>query len=417
MMILASGRDRAPMSELVLNLFGGFEARTVGDVALSFPTKKTKALLAYLSAHPGKSHSRSNLANLLWGDSGDEHARASLRQTLSYLRKALLPTGRKHLVVQDDLVSIDPATIRVDVATLENLTAEGTPEALERAGDLYRGDFLEGFDLREEEFNDWLGAERARLRELTTEALKELLTHHMASDQLANGLRVANQLLAIDPLQEQAHRTLMHLHLRQGERALALKQYEACRQVLLRELGVEPDDETKRAWKEACAATPSDRNQEGEGQSELPSEGSNGVLQPPAVTASHHPKGRKWARPALVLATMAAVIVVAMVVVVAWLRPWAPDGERASIERMATTLPDKPSIAVLPFLNLSDDPEQDYFSDGITIEIITALTRFRELFVIAWHTTFQYKKTAEDVVAVGQKLGVDYVLEGRSPTH
>ncbi len=412
MMILTSGKDGALMSELILKLLGGFEARAVGKAALSFPTKKTKALLAYLAAHPGKSHSRSDLANLLWGDSGDEQARASLRQTLSYLRKALTPTGREHLVVQDDLVSIDPATIQVDVATLENLTVQGIPEALERAGDLYRGDFLEGFDLREEDFNDWLGVERARLRELATEALKELLTHHMASDQLARALRVANRLLAMDPLQEQVHRTLMRLHLRQGERALALKQYESCRQVLLRELGIEPDDETKRAWKEACAATPSYGNEEGEGQSELPSEGSNGVLELPAVTASHRPKGRKWARSPLILATMSTVIVVAMVVVVAWLRPWAPEVEPTSTERIASPLPDKPSIAVLPFLNLSDDPEREYFSDGITVEIITALTRFRELFVIAWNTTFQYKKTAVDVIAVGQKLGVNYVLEG-----
>jgi DNA-binding SARP family transcriptional activator len=127
------------MPELILKLLGGFEARTVDEATLSFPTKKTKALLAYLAAHPGKSHSRSDLANLLWGNSGDEQARASLRQTLSYLRKALTPTGQEHLVVQDDLVSIDPATLQVDVATLKNLTAQGIPETLDRAGDLYRG--------------------------------------------------------------------------------------------------------------------------------------------------------------------------------------------------------------------------------------------------------------------------------------
>ena len=92
------------MKEMIVRLLGGFEARTAGDATLSFPTKKTKALLAYLSVHPGKSHSRSELAGLPWGDSGGEQARASLRQTLSYLRKALMPTGQEHLVVQDDLV-------------------------------------------------------------------------------------------------------------------------------------------------------------------------------------------------------------------------------------------------------------------------------------------------------------------------
>lgn len=239
------------MSDLNLELLGGFEARTADGTSLSFPTKKTRALLAYLSAHPGKSHSRSEIASLLWGYTADEQARASLRQTLSCLRKALTPTGRKHLVILDDRISIDPATVEVDVAVLESLTAKGTPHTLERAESLYRGEFLAGFDLREEQFNDWLGAERAHLRVRAIEALKELLDHHMASDQPSSGLHVANRLLAIDPLQEQVHRKLMRLHLCQGERALALKQYRICRQVLQRELGIEPADDTKRVFEEA----------------------------------------------------------------------------------------------------------------------------------------------------------------------
>ncbi len=75
-------------------------------------------------------------------------------------------------------------------------------------------------------------------------------------------------------------------------------------------------------------------------------------------------------------------------------------------------LPDKPSIAVLPFDNLSDDPEQAYFSDGITEDIITALSRIRQFFVIARNTTFTYKGQAVDVQAVAKDLGVRYVLEG-----
>jgi adenylate cyclase len=75
-------------------------------------------------------------------------------------------------------------------------------------------------------------------------------------------------------------------------------------------------------------------------------------------------------------------------------------------------LPDKPSIAVLPFQNMSDDPEQDYFADGMVEDIITALSRFGELFVIARNSTFVYKGKAVDVRQVGRELGVRYVLEG-----
>jgi TolB-like protein len=78
----------------------------------------------------------------------------------------------------------------------------------------------------------------------------------------------------------------------------------------------------------------------------------------------------------------------------------------------ALTLPDKPSIAILPFTNLSSDPEQDYFADGIVEDIITALSRFKALFVIARNSSFTYKGRAVDVKQIGRELGVRYVLEG-----
>src|SRR5262245_35282459 len=80
--------------------------------------------------------------------------------------------------------------------------------------------------------------------------------------------------------------------------------------------------------------------------------------------------------------------------------------------RPALALPDKPSIAVLPFANLGGDPKEDYFSDGITADIITELSRFSELFVIARNSSFQYKGKSPDIRQVGRELGVRYVLEG-----
>jgi adenylate cyclase len=76
------------------------------------------------------------------------------------------------------------------------------------------------------------------------------------------------------------------------------------------------------------------------------------------------------------------------------------------------TLPDRPSIAVLPFQNISADPEQEYFADGMADEIITALSRFPSLFVIARNSSFTYKGRAVDVKQVARELGVRYVLEG-----
>jgi TolB-like protein/rhodanese-related sulfurtransferase len=108
---------------------------------------------------------------------------------------------------------------------------------------------------------------------------------------------------------------------------------------------------------------------------------------------------------------VAAVVIIA-VIVLGWFRPWGPQEEPASPERMAFVLPDQPSIAVLPFTNMSSDPEQEYFADGMTEDLITDLSKLSGLFVIARNSTFTYKGKAVKIGQVAEELGVRYVLEG-----
>jgi TolB-like protein/class 3 adenylate cyclase len=89
-----------------------------------------------------------------------------------------------------------------------------------------------------------------------------------------------------------------------------------------------------------------------------------------------------------------------------------PSGASEGTSDVPLTIPDKPSIAVLPFQNMSGDPEQEYFADGVVEDIITALSRFRPLFVIARNASFSYKGRAIDIRAVGRELAARYVLEG-----
>ena len=89
-----------------------------------------------------------------------------------------------------------------------------------------------------------------------------------------------------------------------------------------------------------------------------------------------------------------------------------PTGAAAVLAGSAPFLPDKPSLAVMPFQNMSGDPDQEYFADGMVEEIITGLSRIRWLFVIARNSSFSYKGQAVDVKQVGRDLGVRYVLEG-----
>jgi len=129
------------------------------------------------------------------------------------------------------------------------------------------------------------------------------------------------------------------------------------------------------------------------------------------VTGEKKVKPRQWQRTVLIVVAILIVVAAAIAVWKSYIRP-TPPVEIASKEKMAFPLPDKPSIAVLPFVNMSGDPKEEYFSDGITEEIITALSKVPYLFVISRQSTFTYKGKPVKVKQVSEELGVRYVLEG-----
>ncbi len=336
---------------LRLDLLGEFVARDGENRELTIGSRKAQALLAFLALPPGKSQSREMLAGLLWSDRGDTQARASLRHALAELRKTLGDAGSSSLIAGRAAVSLDSETVSVDVAEFERLIGDGTPAALERAAELYRGDFLDGIGVHDPAFEDWLRDERQRLNEWAYETLSRLLNQQVAGDT-ERAIATARRLLVLDPLREVTHRALIRLYADKGERTLALKQYQACREVLAAELGLAPEPETEKLAEEIRIGAV------GAGEAGDP------APEPPA-----------------------------------------PGGE-------PLPLPDRPSIAVLPFVNMSGDAEQEYFANGITEDIITELTRFKNLFVIARNSSFAFKGQAVDVGEIGRKLGVHYVVEG-----
>ncbi len=244
------------MGLLNLALFGGFQGRLGGAAPLTLPTRKTRALLAFLALPPGRSHSREKLASLLWGGMREPQARQGLRQSLFTLRKAV-GVEPPALLIDGETVALNPTAVDVDVAEFERLVAEGTPAALDRAAALYRGELLEGLALQEAPFEEWLRAERERLRELALEALAKLLHHQRTTGATGAALQTALRLLALDPLQEPVHRAVMRLYVQMGRRASALRQYQICIGVLLRELSVEPETTTKQLYQEILRQRPS----------------------------------------------------------------------------------------------------------------------------------------------------------------
>src|SRR5262245_38068310 len=173
------GRDET-MARLNLTLLGGFRARLDATAPVILPTRKARALLAYLAVPPGVLHPRDKLASLIWGSTAEASARTSLRQTLYALRKSLRNAAPPPIRLEGETVSLDPDAVVVDVYELERCAGEGTPDALARVAAIYGGEFLDGLVIDEPPFEDWLVGQRERVREVALRALTGLLASERA---------------------------------------------------------------------------------------------------------------------------------------------------------------------------------------------------------------------------------------------
>ena len=325
-----------------LNLFGGFDLRDEQGAAVTLRSKKGRCLLAYLALAPGQHKPRDELAALLWGDRGNTQARRSLSQELYRLRGLFPEDIQDGFVLEAESVGLEAGLFEVDVANFERGLDSGDAEAAA----LYTGELLAGQEANQEGFDEWLRGERERLRERAIAGLHEIMRAHLEAAP-ENAANAANSVLALDAASEAAHRALMQLHANAGRRDLALRQYDKCREVLARELGIEPDGTTQALYEKVKSDAPATQ----------------------------------------------------------------PDTDKVRHDD-ALPLPSKPSIAVLPFENMSGDPEQAHFADGIAEDLTTALARSRWLLVIARNSSFAFRGRALDVKEIGRELGARYVLEG-----
>ena len=201
---------------------------------------------------PGRRHPRDKLATLLWSGTSDEQARQSLRQVLVTLRRAL--AHHALLIAGHGEVALEGPGLDVDTVRFEALVRDGSTGALAEAAALYQGDLLEGIRVKEPPFEEWLLAERERLREMVVEALAKLLAHQVDGRPAAPAIRTAMRILTLDPARESVHRDLMRLFESQGRRGDALRQYRLCVDALHRELGLEPRPETRQLYQDIVRA-------------------------------------------------------------------------------------------------------------------------------------------------------------------
>lgn len=230
-----------PVGRLAIQLLGPLRVLRDGQ-AVPLPARKVQALLAVLALQVGQPQPRARLAALLWPDSGEAASRASLRQALLVLRRAL-GVGEDQLVADADTVMLREGVADIDASAFERCS-DGDDEALERAEALLRGDLLDALDARAPAFDDWLAPHRAAMRERAVALLRRLVERQAAAGRYDRAVTVGLRLLSLDPLHEPVHRLLMELYARQGRGDAALRQFDLCRQLLQRELGRAPERAT-----------------------------------------------------------------------------------------------------------------------------------------------------------------------------
>lgn len=259
------------MASLSLSLLGTLAAHLDETPVTGFEYDKVRALLVYLAVECDRPHRREFLAGLLWPDYPEDVARQSLSQALFVLRRAIgdrAATPPFLLITPQTLQFNHESYFRADFTQFTTLweTAQSHAHAdlfscdtcragVEQAVSLYRGDFLAGFSLPDcPEFEMWITVQREQVRRQALEMLQHLTAGYLQCAEHKPALAYARRQLELDPWCEAAHRQAMLALALIGQRAEALAQYEACRQILRTELDVTPESATTTLYERIRAA-------------------------------------------------------------------------------------------------------------------------------------------------------------------
>jgi TolB-like protein/DNA-binding SARP family transcriptional activator/Flp pilus assembly protein TadD len=394
---------------LMLRLFGaavleGPEGPMRGRAAKSHRL----ALLALLALARGRPMTRDKLIALLWPESSTQRARHQLSDTLYMVRAAL---GEDLVRSIGDELLLNHEAIESDVEMFERLLDEG---CLETAVELVGGPLLDGFHLSNSaEFEDWLEAERARLGHRDGAALEALAE---AAEREQNFWRAAEwwkTRAAHDPYDSRIALRLIQALIASGNRGGALQHFATHHRLLRAEFGVAPPPELRALSEQLrreplpetpTTSRPSEIRRNGEPPSAAPRDeepaasarADSGLEEsgaPPSaalVQGRSGPRSKRWG----VLAPLTLVSFLGAV----WV--WSQDSGP------------EPSIVVLPFVNVSSDEENEYFSDGLTEEIITRLSTIPELKVISRTSAMHYKRSDRSLGEIAEELNVAHILEG-----
>lgn len=370
---------------------------------------KRLALLAYLAlAGPGRFRRRDSVIALFWPESNDEHARGALRQSLSYLRRAV---GRNAVVTRgEEEISVEPTLLRCDAVVFEQAVAAGR---YEEAMTAYCGEFLEGLFVSDASVNleRWVDEERARLRNGAAQACWSLADASRIRHDWTAAASRGRQAAALTPNDEGKLRRLIQLLDSLGDRAGAVEVYDRFARQLADEYATEPSAET-RATLEAIRCrveivVDATALAGGDGAtppavalaaaSDQPIAAAAGQVMPSVARREH--EARRVLGPAKILLLSAVFALVGYLGLKAMVRP-RPAADAALL------------LAVMPIQNMSGDLLPAYLGDGLTEQLTSDLAQVRGFSLINHRTMMTYRASRSSPRRIAGALGVDAVVAG-----
>jgi TolB-like protein/DNA-binding SARP family transcriptional activator len=344
--------------------------------------RKSRALLAYLCLAQGERVSRGRIVGLLWDRSAEAQARMSLRQSLSELNSSVNRHVPGLVEIERDSVRIEVGKCWVDALAI----LEASADASAHTGNLvepYSERLLEDLGGITPSFDQWLTAERTRFEDRVRKILEaelDRLTERNAKPEARAA--AARRLINFEPTHEGAVRSLMKAFAQMGDRAQAIREFERCRQMLQRMLDLPPSKETIAAY-EAVRGESSEMAPPSILHERMSGESVRGVEAGPLAASPVRWEIKKQGDPAA-----------------------ASAHDRGGEPRHG------PSIAVLPFRNLTGDPAHHFVAEGLVEDLIEALSRVSNFFVISRLSTLAFRDQDRPPREIGNVLGVRYVLSG-----
>lgn len=344
--------------------------------------RKTRALLACLCLAQGERVSRSRLVGLLWDRSGEAQARMSLRQSLSELNSIVNRHVPGLIEIDRESVRLDVSKCWVDALAILEVSADAAPHTSNLV-EPYSDRLLEDLDGITPSFDQWLTAERTRFEDRVRKILEtelDRLTEQNAKPEVRAA--AARRLINFEPTHEGAVRSLMRAFAQMGDRAQAIREFERCRQVLQRMLDLPPSRETVAVY-EAIRIESTEMAYPLISHERMSGESSRNAEAGPLATSP-----------------------------VRWEIKKQSDPGAASAHDPGQEPRHGPSIAVLPFRNLAGDPAHHFVAEGLVEDLIEALSRVPNFFVISRLSTLAFRDQDRHPREIGNVLGVRYVLSG-----